>query len=86
MRVTAAHVLASPENDARLMAETLRSLGFTLVGGGAQLNLDEDKFRHRPSRWAVQMKGADTGFFAYAGHGVEIDSANYRVPIDADVT
>jgi len=27
--------LANPSNDTRLMADTLRSLGFTLVGGGA---------------------------------------------------
>jgi formylglycine-generating enzyme required for sulfatase activity len=85
-RYGSARPLANPENDARLMAETLRSLGFTLVGGGAQLNLDEDKFRHIVKQFGDQMKGADTGFFYYAGHGVEIDSANYLVPVDADVT
>lgn len=37
--------LTNPDNDARLMADTLRSLGFTLVGGGAQLDLNEDGFR-----------------------------------------
>src|SRR5580700_4979957 len=31
--------LENPKNDAALMAETLRTLGFTLVGGGAQLDL-----------------------------------------------
>jgi uncharacterized caspase-like protein len=33
--------LDNPKNDASLMAETLRGLGFTLVGGGAQLDLDK---------------------------------------------
>jgi len=33
--------LPNPGNDARLMANTLRRLGFTLVGGEAQLDLDK---------------------------------------------
>jgi len=32
--------LANPGNDAKLIADTLKKSGFTLVGGGAQLNLD----------------------------------------------
>jgi hypothetical protein len=32
--------LENPANDARLLAETPRALGFTLVGGAAQLDLD----------------------------------------------
>lgn len=33
--------LDNPSKDASLMAETLSSLGFTLVGGRAQLDLDK---------------------------------------------
>jgi hypothetical protein len=33
--------LDNPRNDAMLMAETLGGLGFTLIGGGAQLDLDK---------------------------------------------
>jgi len=33
--------LDNPNNDARLMADTLRELGFALVGDGAQLDLDK---------------------------------------------
>jgi hypothetical protein len=36
--------LANPTNDARLIAETLAALGFTLVGGKAQLDLDKVSF------------------------------------------
>jgi formylglycine-generating enzyme required for sulfatase activity len=78
--------LANPEKDARLMAETLRSVGFALVGGGAQVNLDEYKFRHVLTQFGDQIQGADVAFFYYAGHGVEVDSTNYLVPINADVT
>jgi formylglycine-generating enzyme required for sulfatase activity/uncharacterized caspase-like protein len=85
-RYGSARPLANPENDARLMAQTLRSLGFSLVGGDAQLNLGEDKFRHIVKQFGDQMQGADTGFFYYAGHGIEIDNTNYLVPTDADLT
>ncbi len=33
--------LDNPRNDAALMAKTLAGLGFTLIGGGAQLDLDK---------------------------------------------
>lgn len=48
-------VLDNPTNDARLMAETLRSLGVTLVGSGPDLDLGKAGFggsraRRRGSR------------------------------------
>ena len=33
--------LGNPANDASLIADTLKELGFALVGGGAQLNLEK---------------------------------------------
>jgi hypothetical protein len=33
-------ILDNPANDAKLLADTLTALGFTLVGGGAPLDLD----------------------------------------------
>ena len=36
--------LANPANDAKLMADALKSLGFELIGGGAQLDLDKAGF------------------------------------------
>jgi hypothetical protein len=36
--------LDDPKNDAKLMAETLRGLGFTLIGNGAQIDLDKAAF------------------------------------------
>src|SRR5215831_12337711 len=36
--------LANPTNNVRLMTETLTSVGFTLVGGKAQLDLDKPAF------------------------------------------
>jgi uncharacterized caspase-like protein len=78
--------LANPTNDARLMADTLRSLGFTLVGGGAQLDLDEANFRRVMGDFGNQLQGADVGLFYYAGHGVQVRGNNYLVPVGANPT
>jgi tetratricopeptide (TPR) repeat protein len=78
--------LANPANDARLMADTLRSLGFTLVGGGAQLDLNEEGFRHVVEEFGKALQGADVGLFYYAGHGVQVGGDNYLVPVDANPT
>src|SRR5579872_4335562 len=84
-RYGSAGVLTNPENDARLIADTLRSVGFTLIGGGAQLNLGDDKFRRTVKQFADQIQGADVALFYYAGHGVAIAGGNYLVPTDADL-
>ncbi len=76
--------LANPANDARLMADTLHSLGFTLVGGSAQLDLDEAGFRRAIQIFGVQLRGADVGLLYYAGHGLQVRGQNYLVPVNAN--
>jgi uncharacterized caspase-like protein len=78
--------LENPVNDARLMADTLRGLGFTLVGGGAQLNLDKAGFDNAVQSFGNQVVGADVGLFYYAGHGVQVRNSNYLVPVTANPT
>jgi formylglycine-generating enzyme required for sulfatase activity len=78
--------LANPVNDARLMADTLGSLGFLLVGGAPQLNLDEGNFRQVMREFSNQLQGADVGLFYYAGHGVQVRGSNYLVPVGANPT
>jgi cyclophilin family peptidyl-prolyl cis-trans isomerase len=78
--------LANPANDAKLAADTLRSLGFTLVGEGAQLNLDKAGVDRAVQSFGVALRGADVGLFYYAGHGVQVRGANYLVPVDANPT
>ena len=76
--------LDNPTNDARLMAETLRSLGFTLVGGGAQVDLDKARFDQAVQDFGNQLLGADVALFYYAGHGIQVRGANYLVPLGAN--
>jgi hypothetical protein len=79
-------LLENPANDARLIADTLRDLGFALVGGGAQLDLDKASFDRAVQSFGAQLQGADVGLFFYAGHGVQVRGTNYLIPVDANPT
>ena len=59
--------LNNPANDARLMADTLRGLGFVLVGAEAQIDLDKASFDNvvklrpttpRSGRWPFLLRRA----------------------------
>ncbi len=76
--------LTNPANDAKLIAETLRSLGFELVGGSAQIDLDKPNFEGAVKRFGLLLQGADVGLFYYAGHGVQVHGENYLVPVSAN--
>jgi hypothetical protein len=78
--------LDNPRNDAMLVADTLGRLGFTLVGGGAQVDLDKPSFDAAVQRFGNQLVGADVGLFYYAGHGLQVRGTNYLVPVTANPT
>jgi TPR repeat protein len=75
--------LPNPAADARLMSDMLLSLGFFVVGGGAQLDLDKAGFDDALLKFKTELAGADVALFYFAGHGVETHGLNYLVPIDA---
>jgi tetratricopeptide (TPR) repeat protein len=76
--------LANPVNDAKLMADTLRGLGFFVVGGGAKLDLDKAGFDAALTEFGKELNGADVALFYYAGHGIETHGLNYLAPIDTN--
>jgi Caspase domain len=78
--------LDNPVNDARLMADTLRSVGFSLVGGAALTDLDKGKFDSAVQNFGNQIAGADVALFYYAGHGVQVRGSNHLVPVNANPT
>jgi hypothetical protein len=78
--------LDNPRSDAALMAETLGSLGFTLIGGRAQLDLDKPGMDIAVQSFGRQVQGADVALFYYAGHGVQVSGSNYLVPVSANPT
>src|SRR5271169_3342726 len=62
--------LANPPNDAELIAKTLKELGFILIGGGPQTNLDKAGFDRVIQDFGAELQTADVGLFYYAGHGL----------------
>jgi hypothetical protein len=78
--------LSNPANDAALMATTLKGLGFVLVGGGAQKDLDKPALDRAVQAFGQAAEGASVAVFYYAGHGVQVKGANYLVPITANPT
>jgi uncharacterized caspase-like protein len=81
-----AKALATPVNDAALIAQTLQTAGFDVMGAR---DLDEDLLRQtfRDFTDSVANAGPDTVVAVYfAGYGLQFDGENYLVPIDADIT
>lgn len=76
--------LDNPTNDARLMAATLKSVGFQLVGGGAQTDLDRAGFERAIRDFGAALSEGSIGLFYYAGHGLQLKGANYLVPVGAN--
>jgi uncharacterized caspase-like protein len=68
--------LDNPKNDAKLMANSLRALGFTLVGGSPQIDLDKPGFDDLLQKFGNELVGADVALFYYAGHGIQVRGSN----------
>jgi uncharacterized caspase-like protein len=81
-----AKTLATPVNDAALIAQTLQAAGFDVMGAR---DLDQDMLRQtfRDFIDSVAKAGPDAVAAVYfAGYGLQLDGENYLVPIDADIT
>lgn len=77
--------LNNPVNDARLIAETLRKLGFEVTplfdASQAQMKRAIIEFSDK-----LEGDGGDgVGLFYYAGHGTQVDGRNFLIPVDAPV-
>ncbi len=76
--------LNNPPNDARDMADALEDVGFDVdLRIDADLDSMEEAVVEFGRRLASEL-GA-TGFFFYAGHGVESDGSNYLIPSGASI-
>ena len=77
--------LSNPPNDATLMAETLRDVGFEVV---EVINADGREMKkavHTFSRTLSRAGSDAVGFVYYAGHGVQAQGENYMIPVDAQI-
>lgn len=75
--------LRNPVNDARLTAETLKRVGFsvTLLTDADEMGM---KSAIRDLGTSLDAAGKDAvGLFYYSGHGVQVDGQNYVIPTDS---
>jgi tetratricopeptide (TPR) repeat protein len=75
------HALDNPPRDAKLIAASLKDLGFQTVTVASDLS--RDKFFEVLHAFAGEAEKADWAVVYYAGHGFEIGGVNYLVPVDA---
>jgi hypothetical protein len=73
--------LLNPEKDASAIAALFRSAGFDVVE--ARSNLNASAMRRAFRGFSDTARGSDIAVVYYAGHGIEVDGANYLLPTDA---
>ena len=80
-----AGALATPANDAGLIAQTLQAAGFDVVGAR---DVDQESLRgaYRDFLAKVTAAGPDAVVFVYlAGQGLQFEGENYFAPVDAQI-
>jgi tetratricopeptide (TPR) repeat protein len=73
--------LENPPRDSKLIADSLKLLGFQSVT--VANDLTHEKFFAALKTFASDAEKADWAVIYYAGHGFEIGGVNYLVPVDA---
>jgi hypothetical protein len=71
--------LSNPVNDATDIAQALRKLGFLVVEGR---DLDRRAMEEKVREFGRELDNAALALFFYAGHGMQIGSRNYLIPVD----
>jgi caspase domain-containing protein len=76
--------LANPANDAASMQRALASAGFTTI---VRINATRVELYRALDEFATKLRKDphSVGLFYYAGHGMQVDGANYLIPVDADI-
>jgi hypothetical protein len=75
---TAVGPLRNTVNDARAMAKTLGSLGFTVI---EKHNVTRDELLAALLQFRAKLRGAEVGIFYFAGHGIAVTGSNYLLPV-----
>lgn len=73
--------LENPEADSKLVASSLREIGFDTVE--LATNLDQPTFLKRLRDFRSIADGADAALVYFAGHGVESNGRNWLIPTNA---
>jgi len=73
--------LDNPLNDALAMSEKLRSMGFSVT---TVTDARRGQMLEALAQFQRSAAGADVSLLYFAGHGVQIDGANFILPTDID--
>lgn len=73
--------LENPRRDAKVVADTLRTIGFTKVIEANDLS--REQLTAAIHSFAAEADRADWAMVYFAGHGMEIGGVNYLIPVDA---
>jgi hypothetical protein len=68
-------------NDANAVAALFRSVGFEVVSSRNELGVLE--FKRAVRDFLITAETADIAVVYYAGHGIEVNGANFLIPVDA---
>ena len=74
--------LKNPANDARDMSAALTALGFQVV---TKIDATQEEMEDAISYFGSQLGAGGVGLFYYAGHGVQVNGANYLIPLKARI-
>jgi len=74
--------LKNPPNDARSMAATLKSLGFSVT---TKIDVAKKEMRNALNAFGEEIRNGGVGLFYYAGHGIQSNGRNYFIPINASI-
>ena len=77
--------LPNPANDAKLMAKTLKSVGFDVIEAEDASQADMKKAIAAFGDKLTAAGAQATGLFFYAGHGLQVAGENYLIPVDAEI-
>jgi len=75
--------LKNPINDAKAVAAKLEQIGFEVT---YEENLKVREFGRTLGNFEREVASSDISLIYYAGHGIEVDSVNYLIPVDAELS
>lgn len=73
--------LKNPKNDAMAMAATLEGLGFEII---KILDATKDEMMTALKAFSNKIAETDVALLYFAGHGMQVNSKNYLIPVDAE--
>lgn len=74
--------LKNPVNDAVLMSNTLKEMGFEVI---LRTNANKSTMEQSVREFSKKLPYCNVALFYYAGHGVQVEGINYIIPIDAQL-